>query len=200
MQAGASPRCVLSPRTEDIGRRVASGIVHKGSIANEPPPHRRNLLVYCKRTEIRPAKVGPIQLPTAFAAPMLKGLLVSGGIYNYVWLYASGHEMGQSVYPLFRSGLTLPCRMSGSMNIWRWSIQSGWETSKRRASPPSRRLPQVGDRKQMTKPLSLTWRPSSLESKQWLGLRTREPTKRGGGCSFRQSMYRSTHSAYRQIL
>jgi hypothetical protein len=137
--------------------------VHKGSIANEPRRIGETCGFIVKGPKFVQRK--SIQLPTAFVAPMLKGLLVSGGIYNYVWLYASGHEMGQSVYPLFRSGLTLLCRMSGSMNIWRWSMRSGWETSKRRASPPSRRLPQVGDRKQMTKPLSLTWRPSSLESK-----------------------------------
>lgn len=42
-------------------------------------------------------------IPTAFAAPMLEGLLVKGGSYNYVWPYAEGREMGQSVEPLFKS-------------------------------------------------------------------------------------------------
>ncbi|AWM27577.1 hypothetical protein AOX55_00004798 (plasmid) [Sinorhizobium fredii CCBAU 25509] len=42
-------------------------------------------------------------VPTAFAAPMLEGLLVSGGTYDYVWPYAAGREMGQSVEPLFKS-------------------------------------------------------------------------------------------------
>ncbi|WP_346283233.1 hypothetical protein [Bradyrhizobium sp. BRP22] len=42
-------------------------------------------------------------IPTAFAAPMLKGRLVSGGEYIYVWPSAEGHDMGQSVQPLFKS-------------------------------------------------------------------------------------------------
>jgi hypothetical protein len=52
-----------------------------------------------------PAKPGAMTrgVPTAFAAPMLKSLLVSGGQYIYVWPFAHGSDMGQSVPPLFRS-------------------------------------------------------------------------------------------------
>lgn len=42
-------------------------------------------------------------IPTAFAAPMLTPLLISGGTYNYVWPFAKGREMGQEVEPLFKS-------------------------------------------------------------------------------------------------
>ncbi|GLS32603.1 hypothetical protein GCM10007937_43130 [Mesorhizobium albiziae] len=42
-------------------------------------------------------------IPTAFAAPVLKNALISAGSYIYVWPYASGHDMGQSVTPLFKS-------------------------------------------------------------------------------------------------
>lgn len=42
-------------------------------------------------------------IPTAFAAPMLEGLLVSAGNYIYVWPQPSAREMGQSVDPLFKS-------------------------------------------------------------------------------------------------
>lgn len=42
-------------------------------------------------------------IPTAFAAAPLKKLLISGGQYIYVWPYAKGKEMGQSVEPLFKS-------------------------------------------------------------------------------------------------
>ncbi|WP_352848010.1 hypothetical protein [Mesorhizobium sp. M0622] len=42
-------------------------------------------------------------MPTAFAAPMLKGLLISGGEYIHIWPFAEGRDMGQSIEPLFKS-------------------------------------------------------------------------------------------------
>lgn len=92
---------------QSISRSIASGIARKDITSNEPRPHRRNLfdLIAKGIRFVFPAKLGAMQrgVPTAFAAPMLKGLLVSGGTYNYVWPYAAGREMGQSVDPLFKS-------------------------------------------------------------------------------------------------
>ncbi|KSV91486.1 hypothetical protein N181_31025 [Sinorhizobium fredii USDA 205] len=92
---------------QSIKRSVASGIARKDNRSNGPRPHRRNLFEFISHglRFVFPAQVGPMQrgVPTAFAAPMLEGLLVSGGTYDYVWPYAAGREMGQSVEPLFKS-------------------------------------------------------------------------------------------------
>ena len=82
---------------QSIKRSVASGIARKDNNKNEPRPSRRNLLGFITTglKFVFPAKVGPMQrgIPTAFAAPMLKELLISGGTYNYVWPHANGKEM-----------------------------------------------------------------------------------------------------------
>ncbi|EJC85351.1 hypothetical protein Rleg4DRAFT_7659 [Rhizobium leguminosarum bv. trifolii WSM2297] len=91
---------------QSIKRSVASGIARKHNSKSEIRPHRRNLFGFITNglRFVFPAQVGSMQrgVPTAFAAPMLQGLLVSG-TYNYVWPFASGREMGQSVDPLFKS-------------------------------------------------------------------------------------------------
>lgn len=92
---------------QSIKRSVASGIARKDNVKNEIRPHRRNLFDFITNglKFVFPAQVGSMQrgVPTAFAAPMLEGLLISGGTYNYVWPFANGKEMGQSVGPLFKS-------------------------------------------------------------------------------------------------
>lgn len=90
-----------------INRSVSSGIARRDNDLNEPRPRRKNLLdfiVYGLKF-VFPASSGPMQrgLPTAFAAPMLRDVLVSAGSYNYVWPHAEGREIGQSVDPLFKS-------------------------------------------------------------------------------------------------
>jgi hypothetical protein len=92
---------------ESIKRSVSSGLASKDRELGRPKPSRRNLfnfIVHGLKFTF-PAKPGSMQrgLPTAFAAPMLEGLLVSAGNYIYVWPHASGREMGQSVDPLFKS-------------------------------------------------------------------------------------------------
>ncbi|NOV19311.1 hypothetical protein E5S70_25055 [Ensifer adhaerens] len=92
---------------QSINRSISSGIARKDSKSNEPRPHRRNLVNFITNglKFVFPAHPGAMQrgIPTAFAAPMLESLLMSGGSYNYVWPYASAQEMGQSIDPLFRS-------------------------------------------------------------------------------------------------
>ncbi|MXN49459.1 hypothetical protein GR138_30185 [Shinella kummerowiae] len=92
---------------QSIKRSIASGIARKDKSNNEPRADRRNLLAFITNglKFVFPAQVGPMQrgVPTAFAAPMLTELLISGGTYNYVWPYANGKEMGQAVEPLFKT-------------------------------------------------------------------------------------------------
>ena len=52
-----------------------------------------------------PVKPGPIVrgIPTAHAAPVLAGQLMSAGEHICVWEDALGQQQGQSVIPLFKS-------------------------------------------------------------------------------------------------
>jgi hypothetical protein len=90
-----------------IKRSVSTGLAIKDHDSGRPKPNRRNLHSFIVHglKFVFPAKPGAMTrgIPTAFAAPMLKGKLVSGGEYIYVWPSAEGRDMGQSVQPLFKS-------------------------------------------------------------------------------------------------
>lgn len=90
-----------------INRSISSGLAFKDHESGRPKPNRRNLYNFIVHglKFVFPAKPGAISrgIPTAFSAPMLKHLLVSAGEYIYVWPYAHGKDMGQSVEPLFKS-------------------------------------------------------------------------------------------------
>jgi hypothetical protein len=90
-----------------IKRSLASGLAIKDRATGRANPNRRNLhgFIVHGLKFVFPAKAGGITrgVPTAFAAPMLKGLLVSGGEYIHIWPYAQGQDLGQSVEPLFKS-------------------------------------------------------------------------------------------------
>jgi len=90
-----------------IKRSLSSGLAIKDRQTGRPSPHRRNLhnFIVHGLKFVFPAKPGAMTrgVPTAFAAPMLKSQLVSGGEYIYVWPSAQGRDMGQSVEPLFKS-------------------------------------------------------------------------------------------------
>ncbi|MBO4227827.1 hypothetical protein [Bradyrhizobium neotropicale] len=90
-----------------IKRSLSTGLAIKDRESGRPKPNRRNLdsFIIHGLKFVFPAKPGAMTrgIPTAFAAPMLKGRLVSGGEYIYVWPSAEGHDMGQSVQPLFKS-------------------------------------------------------------------------------------------------
>lgn len=90
-----------------IRRSVSSGLAIRDPHTDRPKPNRRNLynfITYGLKF-VYPAKPGAMTrgLPTAFAAPPLNNLLISGGEYIYVWPYARGKAKGQSIDPLFRS-------------------------------------------------------------------------------------------------
>lgn len=90
-----------------INRSVASGLALKDRDFRRPSPNRRDLhkFIINGLKFVFPAKPGAMTrgVSTAFAAPMLKNLLISGSEDIYVWPYAKGSEKGQSVQPLFKS-------------------------------------------------------------------------------------------------
>lgn len=90
-----------------IKRSISTGLAIKDRQSGRPNPNRRdlhNFLVHGLKY-VFPAQSGGMTrgTATAFAAPMLKGQLISGGAYIHVWPYAEGLDMGQSVQPLFKS-------------------------------------------------------------------------------------------------
>jgi|SRR3954451_731095 hypothetical protein len=90
-----------------IQRSLSSGLAIKDRDTGRANPSRRNLhnFIVHGLKFVFPAKPGAMTrgIPTAFAAPMLKSLLVSGGEYIHVWPSADGRDIGQSVAPLFKS-------------------------------------------------------------------------------------------------
>lgn len=90
-----------------IKRSVASGLAVKDREFGRARPNCRNLYNFIIHglKFVFPAKPGAMTrgIPTAFAAPMLESLLISAGEYIYVWPYARGKAMGQSVGPLFKT-------------------------------------------------------------------------------------------------
>lgn len=90
-----------------IKRSVSSGLAVKDRESGQAKPNRRNLYNFIVHglKFVFPAKPGAMTrgIPTAFAAAPLKNLLISAGAYIYVWPYAKGKDIGQSIEPLFRS-------------------------------------------------------------------------------------------------
>ena len=90
-----------------IKRSLSSGLAIKDPEFGRTKPNRRNLYNFIINglKFVFPAKPGAMTrgIPTAFAAPMLDKLLISAGEYIYVWPFAEGKDMGQSVKPLFKS-------------------------------------------------------------------------------------------------
>lgn len=90
-----------------IKRSISSGLAIKDRASGRARPNRRNLCNFIIHglKFVFPAKPGAMMrgVPTAFAALSLKKQLVSAGEYIYVWPFAKGKDMGQSVKPLFKS-------------------------------------------------------------------------------------------------
>lgn len=90
-----------------LKRSIESGLAIRERASNRVKLNRRdlyNFIVYGLKF-VFPAKPGAMTrgISTAFAAPVLEGLVMSAGEYIYVWPHAHGKEMGQSVEPLFKS-------------------------------------------------------------------------------------------------
>jgi hypothetical protein len=90
-----------------IKRSISSGLAINDPDSDRAKPNRRNLYNFIIHglKFVYPAKPGAMTrgIPTAFAAAPLKNRLINAGKYIYVWPYAKGKDMGQSVEPLFRS-------------------------------------------------------------------------------------------------
>lgn len=93
--------------SNSIQRSIESGIAIKSWKNNRPRPDRKKLREFIIHglKFVFPAKTGAMQrgIPTAFSSPVLKNYLYSGGSLISVWPYADGHDMGQSVEPLYKS-------------------------------------------------------------------------------------------------
>lgn len=82
-------------------------LIHSDFISGKPTVKREALLDFV-RYGIRyvfPAKPGPIVrgMPTAFAAPILEGKLMSGGDLIPVWPDAHGTKKGWEITPLYKT-------------------------------------------------------------------------------------------------
>lgn len=88
-----------------LKRSLAVGLAIRPG--ERPKVNRRNLTEFVLHglKYAYPASLGAPQrgIATAFAAPMLEGLLVSSGADIFVWPYAKGHQRGPSIAPLFKS-------------------------------------------------------------------------------------------------
>jgi hypothetical protein len=64
-----------------------------------------------------PARPGPLGrgIPTAFAAPVLANEVLSAGDTIYVWPYARGSRMGQTILPLFK---TVPIAVQSDPDLY----------------------------------------------------------------------------------
>lgn len=90
-----------------IRRCLDSGLALRDREDGRPRANARSLVDFIRHglKFVFPAAPGAMTrgMPTAFAAPMLEGLLLSAGQYNYVWPWPDGETVGQRVKPLFHS-------------------------------------------------------------------------------------------------
>ncbi|SDF88040.1 hypothetical protein SAMN05216337_108219 [Bradyrhizobium brasilense] len=104
---GASLGISKTEVNASVNRSIASGLAVKDRNSGRPKPNRRNLCNFIVHglKFVFPARPGAMTrgVPTAFAAPSLKSLLISAGEYIYVWPFAKGKIQGQSLEPLFKS-------------------------------------------------------------------------------------------------
>ena len=90
-----------------LNRSLFSGLATRSSASGKVMPNRRYLFDFIVDglKFVLPVRPGALVrgVPTAFAAPPLKGLLISAGEHIQVWPYAGGSVLGSSVDPLFAS-------------------------------------------------------------------------------------------------
>lgn len=83
------------------------GLIYSDLPSGKPTVRSMALLDFVKYAirYVFPAKLGPIVrgIPTAFAAPIMAGKVMSGGDLIPVWPDAYGKSKGQEVLPLFRT-------------------------------------------------------------------------------------------------
>lgn len=93
--------------SNSLNRCIKVGLLKPDRKANIPRTNSKNLtefiiygLKYVFPAEIKEVSRG---IPTSFAAPVLKGKIMSAGELIYVWPAAEGNKKGQAVLPLCRS-------------------------------------------------------------------------------------------------
>jgi hypothetical protein len=83
------------------------GLIYTDLLSGKPNVRSEALLDFVKYAirYVFPAKPGPIVrgIPTAFAAPIMAGKVMSGGDFIPVWPDAYGKSKGQAVTPLYKT-------------------------------------------------------------------------------------------------
>jgi len=104
---GASLGISKTEVSASLNRSIRASLAAKNRELGRVRANRRNIFEFVAHglKFVFPVKPGAPErgIPTAYAAPMLEGQLISGGEDIYVWPYARGEVRGLSVKPLFRS-------------------------------------------------------------------------------------------------
>ncbi|CTQ61914.1 hypothetical protein [Roseibium album] len=118
---GASLGISKTEVSASLKRSLESGLAIRDRSYRRTRPNRRDLYEFIAHglKFVFPAKPGAPErgIPTAFAAPMLEGQLISAGHEIYVWAYAKGQVRGLSVEPLFKS---VPEAISGDKRLYEY--------------------------------------------------------------------------------
>ncbi len=90
-----------------LRRCINVGLAARDPKTQLPRVNRRGLLGLLEHgiRYIFPPKVGPLErgIPTAFAAPILSGKIMSAGETPFVWPDPNGKTKGQAVQPLYKT-------------------------------------------------------------------------------------------------
>ena len=93
--------------SNSINRCREIGLIYTDLLSGKPNVRREALLDFVKYAirYVFPAKPGPIVrgIPTAFAAPIMAGKVMSGGDLIPVWPDAYGKSKGQEITPLYKT-------------------------------------------------------------------------------------------------
>lgn len=93
--------------SNSINRCREIGLIYTDLLSGKPNVRSEALLDFIKYAirYVFPAKPGPIVrgIPTAFAAPIMAGKVMSGGDFIPVWPDAYGKSKGQAVTPLYKT-------------------------------------------------------------------------------------------------
>lgn len=90
-----------------LKRCIDSGLARQDLASGQVKPVQRNLLEFLVHglKYVFPARLGPVArgVPTAFAAPVMAGKVMSAGDLIPVWPDGLGQHKGQSVEPLYKT-------------------------------------------------------------------------------------------------
>lgn len=93
--------------SNSVNRCKDIGLIQASQADGLPVVNASALLDFCTYAirYVFPAKPGPVArgMPTAFAAPVMQGVIVSAGELVPVWPWAQGMAKGQAITPLFKS-------------------------------------------------------------------------------------------------